>query len=179
MKKAAAAIIAMVMIGLLTACGGTSYEPVDISQDTDQCYTCHMGIEDLDSASQTILTDGTPRIFDDIGCMLVYLQDNDDEVEVSYVRDHHSGDWIDMADAYFIHDESIQTPMSYGFIAFSSEQEAEDYLSESDQGEMLSSQEITSIDEESLETWYKGHQEGHDHGEHDDHADEDEHDDMD
>jgi copper chaperone NosL len=178
LKKTAALLIVLAMIGLLAACGGASYEAADISQDTDQCYTCHMGIEDLDSASQTILTDGTPRIFDDIGCMLVYLQDNDDEVEVSYVRDHHSGEWIDMTDAYFIHDESIQTPMSYGFIAFVAEQEAEDYLSESAKGEMLSSQEITSIDRESLENWYKGHQE-HGHEAHDDHAEDDEHDDTD
>jgi copper chaperone NosL len=91
----------------------------------------------------------------------------------SYVMDHQSGDWIDMADAYFIHDENIQTPMSYGFIAFGSQQEAEDYLAENGQGEILSSGDITNIDTESLETWYKGHQEEHGHGENGEHEDHD------
>jgi copper chaperone NosL len=176
MKKIITGIIIFSIAGLLAACGGTAYDPVDISE-TDQCYTCHMGIEDEQAATQSILTDGTPRFFDDVGCMLMYLQDTDDEVEVSYVMDHNAGEWIDLSDAYFVHDENIQTPMSYGFIAFSSEQEAEEFIADNGNGELLTGEEITSIDTASLEEWYRGHSEehhgdGNDHGGHGDHADE-------
>lgn len=170
MKKVMGSIIVLVIVGLLAACGGATYEPVDISA-TDQCYTCHMGIEDEQAASQSLLADGTPRFFDDIGCMLMYLQDTDDEVEVSFVVDHNTGEWIDVSEAYYVHDGSIQTPMSYGFIAFGSEQEAEEFIAESGEGELLSGEEITSIDTASLEEWYRGHAEEH-HG-HDDEDNED------
>jgi copper chaperone NosL len=173
MKKMMISIIVFLIVGLLAACGETTYEPVDISLESDQCYTCHMGIEDEQAATQSILTDGTPRIFDDVGCMLMYLQDTDEEVAVSFVMDHHSSDWIDLSDAYFVHDQNIQTPMSYGFIAFSSEQDATDYISDSGEGELLSGEEITSIDTASLEEWYREHSEEH-HGDHDEHGSHDE-----
>lgn len=160
MKRRITTIILVVFTGLLAACSQTSYEPVDIS-DSDQCYTCHMGIEDLQSVSQTILTDGTPRVFDDIGCMLVYLQETNDEVEISYVIDHDSGEWIDVNGAHFIHDQTIQTPMSYGFIAFSSVQEAEAYAATSDHGEILTGEEVLAIDKAALDEWYKGHEAEH------------------
>ncbi len=160
MKRKIIAIIFVAVAGLLAACSQTSYEPADIS-DSDQCYTCHMGIEDLQSVSQTLLTDGTPRVFDDIGCMLVYLQETNDGVEISYVIDHDSGEWIDMKDAYFVHDQMVQTPMSYGFIAFSSAQEAEAYAASTDHGELLTSEEVLAIDRAALDEWYKGHEDEH------------------
>ncbi|PAV31038.1 hypothetical protein CIL05_04840 [Virgibacillus profundi] len=170
MKKKIIPIILLMMIGLLASCGETSYDPAEISMESDQCHTCYMGIEDLEAASQTLLADGTPRIFDDIGCMLMYLQDTTDDVEVSYVVDYNSGDWNDLSNAYFVHDESIQTPMSYGFIAFSSEQEAEEYMTASGQGNLFTSDEITAIDTASLEEWYRGHSEER-HGEDEEHED--------
>ncbi|MHA6251771.1 nitrous oxide reductase accessory protein NosL [Oceanobacillus sp. CAU 1775] len=157
MRKLFLSILLIGLIGILAACGGTSHEPVDISIDTDQCYTCHMGIEDLDSATQVILEDGTPRVFDDIGCMLVYFQETDDEIAVSYVVDRGSGEWIDMADAYFVHDETIQTPMSYGFIAFDSEEAATAHGS----GEVISTDALKDINVSELEDWYRGHSDGH------------------
>ncbi|GAB3802782.1 nitrous oxide reductase accessory protein NosL [Virgibacillus kimchii] len=176
MKKMFSAIIILSIAGLLAACGDAAYDPVDLSE-TDQCYTCHMGIEDEQAATQSILTDGTPRFFDDIGCMLMYLQDTDDEVEVSYVMDHNAGEWLDLSDAYFVHDQNIQTPMSYGFIAFGSDQEAEEFISENGEGELLSGEEITAIDTASLEEWYSGHsEEHHDHGDHGEDDGDEEHD---
>lgn len=170
MRKLFLSILFIGLIGLLAACGGTSHEAVDISMDTDQCYTCHMGIEDLDAATQVILEDGTPRVFDDIGCMLVYFQDTDDEIAVSYVVDHGSGEWIDMAEAYFVHDETIQTPMSYGFIAFDSEEAANEHGS----GEVISADALKDINVSELEDWYRGHSDGHHgdghHGEDDEEA---------
>lgn len=160
MKRRITAIILVVLAVLLAACSQTSYEPVDIL-DSDQCYTCHMGIEDLQSVSQTILTDGTPRVFDDIGCMLVYLQETNDEMKISYVIDYESGEWIDVNEAYFVHDQTIQTPMSYGFIAFSSEQEAEAYAVSTNHGELLTGEEVLAINKAALDEWYKGHEAAH------------------
>lgn len=161
MKKGISLIVLLISFSLLAACSETSHEPVDISLDSDQCFTCHMGVEDSQSATQSILTDGTPRIFDDVGCMLAYLQETNDEVAISYVIDYDSGEWLDITEATFVHDQSIQTPMSYGFIAFSTEEAANQYIEENGHGERLSSEEVTAIDNASLDEWYKGHEAEH------------------
>ncbi|MGO4889314.1 nitrous oxide reductase accessory protein NosL [Anaerobacillus sp. MEB173] len=158
-------VMLIVSIGLMTGCGNASLEPVEITLDVDKCYTCHMGIEDLQSASQTILKDGTPRLFDDIGCMLTYLLETNDEIEVSYVRDHTSGEWIDLSQSYFVHDQNIQTPMSYGFIAFQSQEAAEQFATEHG-GELLTYEQIMDIDSETLKQWYQTHTDGHGESEH-------------
>lgn len=171
MKKTMVIILGMLLISLLAACSETSHEPVDISQDTDQCYFCHMGVEDLGAATQVILEDGTPRVFDDIGCMLMYFKDTNDEISISYVVDYDSGEWLDLDDATFVHDNEIETPMSYGFIAFASEQEADNYMEEKDHTEKLSSEELQAINTSELEDWYRAHDaEQHGHG--DEHEDE-------
>ena len=155
-------IILLALAGILSACGNASAEPVEITLDIDKCYTCHMGIEDLQAAAQSILTDGTPRFFDDIGCMLVYLDETNDDVAISYVKDHLTSKWMDVSKGYFIHDHTIETPMSYGFIAFSSEEAALQFGADHG-GELLSSAELSQIDQDSLKEWYRSHTNEHGH----------------
>lgn len=143
-------ILLMIVIGLITGCSSdVSMEPVDIDAGTDSCDMCHMGIEDLASASQVIMEDGTPKKFDDIGCMLLYYQEHKDDVGVAYVPDWETGEWLNMEDAVFVQESSIETPMSYGIIAFSSEEKAQAFQEERG-GELYNGTEITQLDVKAL-----------------------------
>lgn len=120
-------LLLSMVIFLLGACSTKNYEPVAINLDSDTCDTCNMGIQDVQASAQIIKKDGTPMKFDDIGCLVTFLQENNGEIAEAYVHDHKSGKWIDMESSYFIHSNEIETPMSYGIIAFESEQEAKDW----------------------------------------------------
>ncbi|MCH1625400.1 nitrous oxide reductase accessory protein NosL [Ferdinandcohnia quinoae] len=123
-------VLLSIVIFILGACGAKNYEPVAINLDSDTCDTCNMGIQNEQASAQIIKEDGTPMKFDDIGCLITYLQEKDGKIAEAYVHDHNSKKWIDMESSYFIHSIEIDTPMSYGIIAFESEQDAKDWQQE-------------------------------------------------
>lgn len=120
-------LVTILLIFLLGACGSTTLEPVEIQVNVDSCATCNMGIQDEQASAQTLEKDGTPNKFDDIGCMVTYIQKNKDQIEIGYVHDHLSKEWIEFDTAFFVQSSEIETPMSYGIIAFSSESAAKEW----------------------------------------------------
>ncbi|MFS0822337.1 nitrous oxide reductase accessory protein NosL [Bacillus sp. 1P02SD] len=125
-------LVAILSIFILGACGNDNLEPAEIQINVDSCSTCNMGIQDEQASAQTIDKDGTPNKFDDIGCMITYIQENQDKIEIGYVHDHHSKEWIELDTAVFVQSAEIETPMSYGLIAFSSESAAKEWLENND-----------------------------------------------
>lgn len=142
-------LLSCIALVLLFGCQAQSYDPIDITANTDVCYTCHMGIEDVAFASQAILEDGTPRVFDDIGCLVNYLASTSDSVKVAYVHDTNSGDWIDYSTSTFVQNSSFHSPMSYGIAAFQTEADAAAYQAVHG-GHVYSSQELLTLDIKSL-----------------------------
>lgn len=130
---------------LLTGCQSNQYEPISIKVNDNVCYTCHMGIENVSQATQVLLKDGTPRLFDDIGCMVEYLATTQDQVEIAYVHDTPTGEWIPFATAHYVQDQSIHTPMSYGIAAFQTEQAAQKFQQEHG-GHLYTSNELLQLD---------------------------------
>ena len=99
--------------------------PVEIHYSEDVCDKCKMIISEKEYSAQYVLLDGDARKFDDIGCMVEYLKENEREVSsilAVYVRDHVTGEWIDGKAAVYFRGETIRTPMGYGIAAFSSEE---------------------------------------------------------
>ncbi len=129
----------VVMISILTACGKEqSYEPQAINPDVDVCEICNMSVSDNTYATQIITNEGVAYKFDDIGCMMEYIYKeqkmNVEEIEKQYVRDMFSGDWIEIEQAYFVYDEEIWTPMSFGMISFATKEDADRYVKEESMG---------------------------------------------
>lgn len=156
--KISSVFLSLIVISLvLVGCSSQTYNAVQINLGKDSCYTCHMGVADEMAASQALLEDGTPRIFDDIGCLVVYLKETKDKVKVSYVHDQKSKNWIEFAQASFVHEMNIETPMNYGLIAFSKKEDADQYQKEHG-GEVMSSQELLEMDVKSLKKEHSEHQ---------------------
>lgn len=157
-------ILLYITIGLfifLIGCSeDTAMEPVPINEGVDSCETCHMGIIDMDASSQIILQDGTPKKFDDIGCMLAYYQENKENVGKAYVHDFHSKEWIDLEEATFLQDSSFESPMSYGMIAFNSSEDADTFQADNG-GEKYVGTDVTDIDLSTLKAMGHGESEHH------------------
>lgn len=142
-------VVIGIMILLLGACGDISYEPVTINSETDTCDMCSMGIQDKQSSAQIIEKDGTPKKFDDIGCLVTFMQENIEEQAEAYVRDHRSNEWVNMETSYFIQSNDIVSPMSYGIIAFTTEKDAKEWYQEHG-GDIYSKDELLSEDMKDL-----------------------------
>ncbi|WP_026582976.1 nitrous oxide reductase accessory protein NosL [Bacillus sp. J33] len=130
---------------LLAACTSEAAKPVDIRQNEDSCDVCHMGIEEMDAAAQMILKNGKPVLFDDIGCMVEYFQKEKPEYEAAFVHDYQTKEWISFDASWFVHDQNIASPMSYGIAAFHSEEDALAFLEEHE-GEAYSKDDLLNAD---------------------------------
>lgn len=90
-----------------------------------------MSIVEEAFATQLITKDGTAYKFDDIGCMMTFLQgEKGKSLEITnlYVRDFESKEWIDPQGAYHVYHSDIVTPMAYGVVSFASKEKAQSYL---------------------------------------------------
>lgn len=111
----------LLVLALLGGCGGDpGTGPVDVKWDRDSCARCNMVLSDRQHAAQVRYRPGEDRAgvvrkFDDLGCAVLWLDQqpwrNDNGVEI-WVRDRHSGAWIDARTAHFLPGQL--TPMQYG-----------------------------------------------------------------
>lgn len=62
--------------------------------------------------------------FDDIGCMVEFLQENESLPYALWVSDYNSGEWVRANNAWFVHSEDVVTPMGSGVVAVSNESAA-------------------------------------------------------
>ncbi len=93
-------------------------KPVEIKLGVTMDPQCGMEVEKMKNASQVILKDGRAFVFDDPGCMVLWLDKNHyDPKDVklwTYSDDTHR--WIDAKKAHYTLTDS--TPMHYGFGAY-------------------------------------------------------------
>ncbi len=164
--------LSLMLVLLVSACGAKEeiYPPSAIQAGVDRCEHCNMLVPDDANATQLLLSDGRSLKFDDIGCMVEWVEEHGlDKVNVRYVRDFHSLDWVVMQEASFVYHEGFRTPMAYGIYSFSSLEDAETFVAEHGKGEILSY--------EGLEAhhWERSVEEGHHHHHHGEGDDEEEH----
>lgn len=144
-------ICMFLLLAVLSACSGEqAYEPVDINPDVDICEVCNMSIASELHATELFNTEGDVFIFDDLGCMLQYIEKDErigrDEIGKQYVRDLDSGDWVEIEAAYFAYDQAFWTPMSYGVVSFATEEQAEQYLAKEGKGKLLAYSDLSEVD---------------------------------
>ncbi|RSK28401.1 nitrous oxide reduction protein [Bacillus sp. HMF5848] len=129
------------IILLLAGCGGSpSYEPRDINPEIDVCVICNMSVAAIDHATEVIVKNGDVYTFDDIGCMLEFIverEQNENDIMKSYVTDFVTGEWVDFQSAHFTYDKRFWTPMAFGVIAFANEEDAVAYITEQGYGAVI------------------------------------------
>lgn len=107
---------------LLAACGAAPRGPEPIPLDRVNCARCTMLISSDVHAAQSQAHGRSTRFFDDIGCLAADSDARADDAN-RYVR-LSSGAWSTAESAWFARSPSAKTPMDYGILAFSTEEEA-------------------------------------------------------
>ncbi|BCB04205.1 nitrous oxide reductase accessory protein NosL [Bacillus sp. KH172YL63] len=136
-------IIACIWI-IGAGCGKKDMSPRDINPEVDTCIVCNMSIVHEDYAAQAVLANGDKLIFDDIGCLVQYaIEQQEDAVGASYVKEYETDKWIDSNTAYFVYDQEFWTPMSYGVLAFSTKNGAEAFMKEEGKGKLMTPEDLS------------------------------------
>lgn len=146
-SRSVLAVTAMAL-ALASCDGGTGIAPPTIRFGRDVCGHCHMIISDDRFAAARVVGEEDGRYaamaFDDVGCLLEYEQGHPDEsVVVRYVRDYTARDWLDAGQAFFVHSDSIHSPMASGVAGCRTEQDATD-LAERSAGRLMRLDELRS-----------------------------------
>lgn len=146
MKKVWLSVALVAGLAVLgTGCGSKQAEPAAINAAVDKCDICSMTVNDDHNATQIILKNGKTLKFDDIGDMYVWTKKNGtDDVDVQFVRDYKTSEWIQLQDASFTYDPTFKTPMAYGVYSFKDKKEAEALIEEQKTGKLLTVKDLDS-----------------------------------
>ena len=87
-----------------------------------------MVIKDWRYAASSMNDRGEYHRFDDIGDMLAFSQKDAHGTRQYWVHDMSKGGWINAAQASFILDSNLKTPMHWGIAAFAEEEDAISYV---------------------------------------------------
>ena len=92
-------------------------QPPSIRLGEDVCLECKMIINEPQFAAAYLVQNGDPRLFDDIGDMVIHLQKSGDRPVAVYVHDYEHQHWFDASGAHFVRSARIATPMGHGIVA--------------------------------------------------------------
>jgi copper chaperone NosL len=107
----------------------------------DACASCRMAISQPQYAGQIVDKEGNAYKFDDIGCMLRYLNNHTFPQRRLYVMDYVNRHWLEAGSAVFVRSEAIRSPMNGGLAAFRDQSAAQQFLKNSS-GQMISFAEL-------------------------------------
>lgn len=143
MKKFAFFLFLSLLLALTAACGADTNrdEPPEIVYGQDTCDLCEMLIDDPRFAAAYVTEAGEVRRFDDIGDMLVDAQEQQAAVYRYWVHDYGSEAWVDAAQATFVRQPEMVTPMGWGVAAFATPADAGAFL-EARGGRLLSLEDL-------------------------------------
>lgn len=130
----------MLVVGLLVAACGSAERsgPPVINYGRDVCTQCGMIINEAKFAAAYELPDGTQKMFDDLGDMIVHQRATGDALDPqkTWVHDVETEEWVTVDAAYFVPTLSVTTPMGHGILAFSDSERAHTFAAEVD-GEVI------------------------------------------
>ena len=101
--------------------GNIEYKAVNIKAKEYQCSECSMDVEDLEYAAQLIGKDGNTYFFDDIGCVVLWLENHSPDIQIILTQTLDTHRWIDATKAWY--SRIAPSPMGYGFAAVENKKE--------------------------------------------------------
>jgi len=142
-NKITTTLLAMLLI-VLAGCEPT---PQPIQFGSEQGDYCRMIITEPQFASQILNKQGRAFKFDSIECMAAYAltADGSDNFHSHWVPNFTNPDeWLRAEDAFFLHSETLRSPMGLYLSAYSDRETAEEYLQEY-RGEIVGWDEVKEI----------------------------------
>lgn len=119
--RTALRLAALLPLLLLAACGGGADGPAPLDTENETCAWCRMSVSDTRFAAQLTAPGHEPKLFDDAGCLRDWLKEPRETAPwTAWVSDHLTREWVKAADAVFVLDPAVQTPMNSGLVAWAS-----------------------------------------------------------
>ena len=114
------------MVSALANCQKGGISPVPLAPE-DMCSYCRMAVSENQYAAEVIDSDGEAFKFDDIGCLVNFLDGKKNKAPIAayFVIDFDKREWIKGEDAYYVRAPEVKTPMNGGLIAFTTESQAQ------------------------------------------------------
>jgi copper chaperone NosL len=127
-KKVTTTVVMAGMVATFMSCSGNN-APVPIKVNEDVCAFCKMTIVDLKFAPQLITDRGKYYVFDDIGCMASFINDNKDlNIKKMFVPNYLEGtEYMEARNAFYIGGGEVKSPMDGNIAAFKTAAEAKQY----------------------------------------------------
>ena len=99
---------------LLLACDPGVARPAEPAWGKQACAHCMMLLSDKRTAAQLTTAAGERLFFDDVGCLVSWLEDSHLEAKSAWVRSPDATTWIPAHSAHFA--AGASTPMDFGFV---------------------------------------------------------------
>lgn len=110
------------LFGLLVFLISCSADSRPIAFGQDGCHHCKMTLMDPKFGAELVTEKGKVYIFDDVNCMLLYLDSKDGKSQVYkhiLVTDYlNPGVLLDAEFAFYLKSEEFKTPMGSNIVAF-------------------------------------------------------------
>ncbi|MEO0197509.1 MAG: nitrous oxide reductase accessory protein NosL [candidate division WOR-3 bacterium] len=121
------------------------YKPEPIKVGEDICSYCKMVIMDKKFSAEIITKKGKVYKFDAIECMIAYYNENEEDIEKTYVTNFLNPDeFLDAKTAIYLRTPHIKSPMGMNLSAYKNIESAKKML-ESKEGEILNWEEVRNI----------------------------------
>lgn len=112
-RRSALGVLAAFAVLAVASCK-QSDGPVEPVWGKEPCAHCKMLVSDKRYAAQAIDQAGEHRFFDDVGCMVLWV-DAHQPAAPAWVRESSSGTWLDARTAHYL--QGARTPMDFGMEA--------------------------------------------------------------
>ncbi len=121
-------IIVVLLLAFGTNKGGkyvytenTEHKIIEIKPKEYHCSECNMDIEEMSYQAQVIMQNGDTYFFDDIGCMVLWLEKHKEGIAKMVTKTLDTRHWVDPKKAWY--SRTANDPMGYGFAAFEKKKE--------------------------------------------------------
>ncbi len=99
----------------------TQHKIIPIKPKEYHCSECTMPIEDMPYQAQVITKKGDTYFFDDIGCVVLWLEKHHNPIAKMATQTLDTHHWIDPKKAWYT--RVAHDPMGYGFAAYEKKKE--------------------------------------------------------
>ena len=105
---------ALLLALALFGCDPGGNRPAEPAWNKQACAHCLMLLSDKRTAAQATLPSGERQYFDDVGCLVTWLESEQVEPKGAWVRTPAADGWATAASARFA--SGATTPMDFGFV---------------------------------------------------------------
>ncbi len=117
------------LLFFLTGCGSYQTGKIpEIRYGQDLCSECRMTLMDAQFACVILTEEEEILKFDDIGCMVRFQKSNQTKIKEAWVHDGMTQAWVQSSKAYFVFDQTLNTPMGSHLMALSSKESLQECL---------------------------------------------------